>query len=248
MIAGISVASDSSHNHWGNTVRKNIAILVLAAVAALGLTTTGAVAGIGLGKATVGSWHIKDGTIKSKDIKDGKVKSPDIKDGGIKPHDLHPAVRDNINQPGTRGVQVATLEAPVTITDIGGPINDNNTDTGVSLTLPAGEYLVTVDGAFMSGAAASDPDVEIHPQLSLWLDHDGDGGFMWQNGEGDISPNALMPTAADRHISVSGSTVVSLAKETDIGLLAFGYAEDQSSKRSGEIDVIAATLTATPLH
>lgn len=52
-------------------MKKNIAIVVLAIVAALGLTTTGAVAGIGIGKGNIGSWHIKDGTIKGKDLKPG---------------------------------------------------------------------------------------------------------------------------------------------------------------------------------
>lgn len=152
--------------------------------------------------------------------------------------------------PGKDGVftlQASSLAAPKPVEHIGGPINDNATNLGVDLTLPAGSYVVTVDGAFSSDAAAADPSVDVWPQLSLWLDRNGDGAFRWQDGEGDISPNALMPTKADRHIWVHGTTVVTLDTETKVGLLGFGYTSTQGSERSGEIDVVRATLTATPL-
>jgi hypothetical protein len=141
----------------------------------------------------------------------------------------------------------ATLAAPKKIVNIGGPINTNNTDLGVKLTLPAGKYLLTVDGAFMAAADSSAPTVSVWPQLSLWIDKSKDGAFQWQQGEGDISPNALMPNQKDRHIWVHGSSVVELTEELNVGLLAFGYTSTQGSERSNEIDVIRATLTATPI-
>jgi hypothetical protein len=151
--------------------------------------------------------------------------------------------------PGKDGVftvQAASLDAPKAIAKIGGPINDNNTKLGVELELPAGKYVVTVDGAFQSSATAANAAVNVWPQLSLWLDKNADNQFAWQT-EGDISPNALMPTAPNRHIWVHGTTVIELAETTKVSLLGFGYTSTQGSERSGEINVIRATLTATPL-
>lgn len=155
-----------------------------------------------------------------------------------------------VGTPGADAViapHMAMLTAPKTIANVGGPINTNNTNLDTGFTLPAGKYLITVDGAFMSAVASSTPDVDVYPQLSLWLDKSGDGAFQWQEGEGDISPNALMPDAADRHISTSGRTIVTLDAETNVGLFGFGYTATRGSERSGEIDVVSAMLTATPL-
>ncbi|TWH01477.1 hypothetical protein L615_001800000210 [Nocardioides sp. J9] len=196
---------------------------------------------------------VRDGSITGADLRNGSVTSADIKDGAVRLADLSQAAKDALTgaapavPEGVTGVEVATLDAPVVVDKIGGPINANNTDLDLGFELPAGTYLVTVDGAFLSDVAAQDPDVDVYPQLSLWLDKSGDGAFQWQNGEGSISPNALMPTAADRHISVSGSTVITLDAPTRVGLLAFGYDGQQGTARSGEIKVSEATLTATPL-
>lgn len=190
---------------------------------------------------------IRDGSVGTFDLRDGSVSSADIRDGSVGLADLSTQAKSALApSEGLAGVSVDTLGAPLAITAIGGPINDNNTDLETGLTLPAGRYLVTVDGAFESATSVADA-IDVYPQLSLWIDRNGDDAFKWQDGEGDISPNALMPDAANRHISVSGSTIIELDDETYVGLLAFGYASDQSSARSGEIDVKAATITATPL-
>jgi hypothetical protein len=78
----------------------------------------------------------------------------------------------------------------------------------------------------------------------------GDDAFRSQDGQGDISPNVLMPSSADRHASVRGSTIIDLTAQTDrayVGLPAFGYTSTQGSERAGEIGVTRATITATPL-
>jgi len=221
--------------------KSRTAAVALGAAMVVGLGASGSVAA-----GLITSKDIKNNTVKSKDIKDNTIKSKDVKDGSLESADLSSAAKTALTT-GVGGVQVATLAAPKPIENIGGKINERNTNLDTGVTLQPGKYLVTVDGAFQSAVAAPEGAPDVLPQLSLWLDHNGDGKFEWEKKEGDISPNALMPTAADRHISVSGSTVITLTKATKVGLLAFGYAADQSDARSGEIDVIGATLTATPL-
>lgn len=189
------------------------------------------------------------GQINSGDIKDNSVRSVDVKDGNLKLKDLSEWTKKNLSEDNDSFAETTgnVLADAKTIESIGGPINNNNTDLEVGITLKPGRYVVTVDGAFISDQAAGEGAPAVYPQLSLWIDRNHDGGFQWQQDEGDISPNALMPAAANRHISVHSSTVIVLTETTDVGLLGFGYAADQSSARSGEIDVDRAVLTATPL-
>ena len=140
-----------------------------------------------------------------------------------------------------------SLATPMAIATIGGPINTGNTNLDTGLTLPAGKYVVTVDAAFESNQAGN-PAVEVYPQVSLWIDRDDNGEFTWQTGEGDISPNAIMPVAANRHISASGITQVTLTEETYVGLVAHGYTSTQGSERSGEIKVVRAVIGALPVN
>jgi hypothetical protein len=140
----------------------------------------------------------------------------------------------------------ASLTAPKAITTIGGPINSGYTDLNTSKTLPAGTYIVTVDAAFESAQGAADPLVEVYPQVSLWIDRNHDNAFTWQT-EGDISPNAIMPVAKNRHISTSGITQVTLTEATKVALVAHGYSSTQGTERSGEINVVRAVLGALPV-
>ena len=104
---------------------------------------------------------------------------------------------------------------------------------------------MTVDAAFMSASDSTTPDVEVYPQVSLWIDRNDDGEFMWEQQEGDISPNAIMPKAKKRHINASGITQVTITEDnTYVGLLAFGYTSTQGSERSGEINVTRAVISA----
>ncbi|MDP3892486.1 hypothetical protein [Nocardioides sp.] len=235
--------------------RSRLALIAAGAVAlSLFAGSTGAVA-----NRLISGKDIAKGAVTSKHISDKTIKARDIKPGAVKMKHLAPNVQDKVNftppaqgsppvANGITGVEVAALEAPVSIEKIGGPINDNNTDLEVGLTLPAGTYLVSVDGLIQSDVAAADPSVDVYPQISLWVDRSGDGSFQWQAEEGDISPNALMPDQPNRHISVSGQSVVTLTEETYVGLLAFGYTSTQGSERSGELDVRHALLTAIPLN
>ena len=250
-----------------NAMRSRTAAVVAGALVVVGLGATTATAGKLVGskdiaKEAVASKHIKDGSIKKKDLSAGINKAlgqsgeqgpagPAGEQGPAGPAgEQGPAGPAGVD--GADGadaavnVTTATLGAKVTVAKIGGPINDNNTNLNTGFTLQPGTYVVSVSGAFENNTAAAS-DVAVHPQLSLWLDKDGDGAFRWQDGEGDISPNTLMSKPVGRHVSVSGTTVITLTEATPVGLLAHGYAEDQSSAGSGEIDVVNAVLTATKI-
>lgn len=150
------------------------------------------------------------------------------------------------------------LSAPILI-NIGNSINTNNTNLNVGFDLPAGTYEVTVEGEFIiplapdttiaqCGAGVAVPDgVDIWPQLSLWIDVNANGTFEWQAGEGDISPNAQMPDCTDRHISVSGTTILTLTTGTYVGLLGHGYAAP-AGVYNGIITARNARLIATPVE
>lgn len=222
---------------------------VVASTAILAVAgTTGAVAA-----KMIDGGDIKNGTVTTKDIKNNTLKGRDIKNGSIGFGDMSERAKSKLaGQDGVDGKDAevapyrAVLANPVAIENIGGPINDNNTNLETGFTLPAGTYLINVSGAFMDDEA-SETEIAVYPQLSLWIDKSQDGNFQWKEGEGDISPNALMPNAKDRHISVSGQSIVTLDEETHVGLLGFGYAADQSAARSGDIDVVNAVVTATPI-
>lgn len=147
---------------------------------------------------------------------------------------------------GALNFQFAQLAEAKTITTIGGPINTNFTNLDTKITLAAGTYVVNVSGSFISDQAAAAGSPDVYPQLSLWLDKNKDNQYSWQT-EGDISPNALMPRAKNRHISVSGTSILVLTEATDVKLLAFGYDADQQSNRSGEIKVDRAVITAAKI-
>ena len=141
--------------------------------------------------------------------------------------------------------------------NIGGSINARATDLGVELAdMPAGTYAVTIDGAFILDQEASWNDVDVYPQLSLQIDRNCDGAFRWQDGEGDISPNALMPRMAGRHIAVNADTVIELQPTAEcedsttptLRLLGFGYDSEGGKSGDGEIEVMRATLTAVPVN
>ena len=127
---------------------------------------------------------------------------------------------------------------PITI---GGPIADNHTPLpGATLSLPAGDYLIQVYGAFQIPNLAGPIEcnlfvADIWPQLTFWMDEDGGTAGEYDGGEGLISPNVLMPDCNGRHANVSGEIVISPDVTTSVGLIAFGYNSAGSSEGSGAI-------------
>lgn len=221
---------------------------VIVALGATGATAAQLITSADIKNSTIQSVDVAYNSLKGTDIANSSLTGVDLANGTVGLIDLSADAKSALSQgDGVAGLEAAALGTPTTITKIGGSINANNTDLETGFTLPAGRYLISVDGAFESATAAADPTVDVYPQLSLWLDRSGDGAFQFAAGEGDISPNALMPDAANRHIAVSGSSIIELDAETYVGLLAFGYDSNQGSARSGEIKVKSATITATPL-
>ena len=251
-------------------MRKTLIACVITALALGGGTATAAslFTGASVTDGSLTGADIKDGSLKKKDIKTGAVSESRLSKGVR--NKLNEPSTTVSGSPGAAGAKGDTgaagskgdkgdkgpagilgsladsLAAPMAIAKIGGPINANNTDLHTGLTLPAGTYIVTVDAAFES-SQAGDAAVEVYPQVSLWIDRDDNGAFTWQTGEGDISPNAIMPRAANRHISASGLTHVTLTEETYVGLVAHGYTSTQGSERSGQINVVRAVIGALPV-
>ncbi len=234
-------------------IRKNVAAVAAGALIIVGLGATGAVAGQMVG---------------SKQIKEDAVKSRHINDGAVKEKDLSKSVQSKLAATGEKGdkgdkgdageqgpagpagqVEIfhQAMAAGTKIANVGGSINTNNTNLNTQLTLAPGTYLVTVDGSFFADEAELGGDAVIYPQISLWIDKNGDNEFRWQDGEGDISPNAVLPKTAERHIAVSGNTVITLTEETKVGLLAFAYTSTQNDEGAGKITVDKALITATKI-
>jgi hypothetical protein len=159
--------------------------------------------------------------------------------------------------PGAQGIQgpegpasvghtyAARLPESVPITTIGGGYSTELQDTNVYL--PAGDYLVAVYGAFEYPEGTEVPEGVAYPQLILWS-NDADDAVARDNG--GMSPNALMPGAAQRHISVDGTTMVHVGASGEVlSLRAFGYDEDPATARfDGKINVVDAVITATPVE
>lgn len=210
-------------------IRKTVAIAAAGAIAVVGLGTSGAVAG-----KMIGSKQLKQNAVKSKHIKNGTIKKKDIK----------PRLVDRFTD---AGVDYASMEAPTTLENIGGSIKERYTDLGTEVELKKGTYLISVEGSFINQEALSG-EVEVYPQVSVWIDKNGDEKFDWSTdpaeNEGSISPNAVMPTAASRHIQFSGSTVLELDKKQTVRIVGFGYDSDQGTEGQGNVTVNDALLTA----
>jgi hypothetical protein len=171
------------------------------------------------------------------------VNSSSVVNNSLTEHDFTPFTRDKLNE------RAAVLAEKVTIVNIGGPIAGEGRATKVpmQLTMQPGKYLMRLSGAFQRNTAAADGDPAIRPQVSIWLDLNGDDSYDWQIGEqgGNISPNVLIPTRTGRHMSFSGETFVVISDPTVVQVAAFGYADDGGTAGSGQIDLVAATLTST---
>ena len=138
------------------------------------------------------------------------------------------------------GIGVIPLADGLTI---GGPIADNHTPLpGATLELAAGDYLIQVYGAFQvpgDGAPVEcdlfGEGVVVWPQLTFWRDLPGGTDGEFDGGEGIISPNVLMTGCNERHVNVSGEIVLSPNATTSVGLVAFGYSNDDLASVNGLI-------------
>lgn len=113
---------------------------------------------------------------------------------------------------------------PALITLIGGTFSTRATQIG-SLTLAAGEYVITGNAFFGSQAAVSG---KTRLQLALRTAAGDDLGTCF---------TGATSTLANREITCSTTRVVELASETVVKVYAFGYADDQGSADSGKFGV-----------
>lgn len=253
---------------------KNILKIVAAAVVSLLLA--GGLASAALAQdadlARVAVVQPSANTVVSSTIKDGQVYGWDMADNTVPWSKLGSQLRGEIRAaqgpiignlriaPGTvfsdqlsgearkQLLYTAQLTEPKLIANIGGPINTQGTHLGLGLKLTHGSYLVTVSGQINRVTAAASPGKQTQPQLSLWLDRNRDGEFTWKT-EGDISPNGTIPDTADRSVTVSGQTVITISQSTpmDVDLVAHGYSNDQTGAGSGELAVSNAVISAIPI-
>lgn len=147
----------------------------------------------------------------------------------------------------TRTFTAATTEDKV-IAKVGGPITTNGTVLpGIDLTGFSGDFLAIVSGQVDRTAAAATPGLQVQPQLSLWRDCDNDDVFEWQTGEGVMSPNATIPDAKDRSVTVTGVVKFRVYKACHTKVIAMAYDAVQGSESSGQLSVAkGATVTLIP--
>lgn len=174
------------------------------------------------------------------------VTSGSVVDGSLYQRDLNNEVAANFldRRPV---VYTATLVEPEVVTTVGGPIQTGVTKLPTAITLQPGTYLVEVSAQFQRTVAAAAGDPVVRPQVSMWLDKDGNDEYNWNDGEAvykAASPSTVLPVVANRHASVSTQSRVTVTEPTKIQVGAFAYADDQSSTGSGQFAVTSATLTA----
>jgi hypothetical protein len=144
----------------------------------------------------------------------------------------------------------ANADAGQAIVKQGGPITDNGTVLdGIDLTGFSGTFIATVSGQVDRTLAAPVAGKQVQPQLSLWRDCDNDGIFEWKTGEGAMSPNATIPDAKDRSVTINGSVKYSVYKACHTKLIAFAYAADGSGYAGEpELSVGWASVTLIPIR
>lgn len=136
------------------------------------------------------------------------------------------------------------------IKKLSGPIAANGTTLkGIDLTGFSGTFIATISGQVDRHTVAGNPGLQVQPQLSLWRDCDNDGVFEWQDGEGGMSPNATIPDAKNRSVTINGTQVYSVYKACHTKLIAHAYSADGSPyKGDPEMVVGWATLTLVPIR
>lgn len=144
----------------------------------------------------------------------------------------------------------ANADANQAIVKQGGPITDNGTTVkGIDMTGFSGTFIATVSGQVDRTLAAPVAGKQVQPQFSLWRDCDNDGVFEWKTGEGIMSPNATIPDAKDRSVTINGSVKYSVYKACHTKLVAFAYAADGSGYAGEpELSVQWASVTLIPIR
>jgi hypothetical protein len=222
-------------------LKAGAAVVVAALLFAVGGVSTAVAAklitGADIAANTITAANLAPGSVGKSELKAGIVK-----DG--KPGKTGPAGATGPQGPiGPQGapgdpasdvlgdLAASSTADPAVVTNIGGtfgtftvgPVRATLLDT---VTLPAGNYVLTANGFFHSTVAVSGLT---RMQLALRIDD----GTDWGVDVGTCFTDATSPLA-DREATCSTSRVVELAAPADVLVYAFGYADNQGSADSGK--------------
>jgi hypothetical protein len=163
--------------------------------------------------------------ITSSDIKNHTIQIRDIKQGGLGYRNLSDYAKNKIESKSTVSLEQQQSEF-TPIAKIGGRFADNATPVD-SFTLHPGTYKITSNGFFHSLEANSG---KTRLQLAV---RDADGNDLGTCFTGAASP------LADREATCSTTRVVTVDKDTQVDVKAFGYQDDQGSSDSGKFGVVS---------
>ncbi len=222
-------------------MKKNIVIVALAVVAALAITTTGAVAGVDIvRKGSIGSWHIKDDTVRAKDLKPNLRQK--VANGNKALRKIEQNQADWSEQNEIVPIYSESTKDQI-ITQTGGSwgtLEAPNATQLDAVTLPAGRYVLTTEGFFTEAGGDGNPD-PAQMQVAVRMAD----GTKWGVDLGTCFTTT--GTAPGRDYTCSTTRVVTLESETEVLVFGFGYnVEDQSGSNSGEFEG-ETYLTALPV-
>jgi len=220
-------------------MKKNLIIAILAVFALLSLTFTGARAAgfIGhdqLGKGSVWSNTVKDGSLRYRDLNDHTIKRLKGKKG-------ERGARGLTGAAGTDGLAVANTRQfdPTSIENVGGTFGKFGEGVRATLLgsfdLSPGKYMLTANGLFVP----SEPTTgQSHGELALRVDTGSSWGLDYGTSFSPVSPTP------GRESTSSSTRVVTVSSYTTVLVYAFGYADDQGSADSGKITATAWVTVA----
>lgn len=231
----------------------------------------GQIGGDDIKTGAVTGTHVKDGSLTTKDISQAtqdKLKGNAGADGAQGPQgeagpqgpsgadgeDGAQGPKGDTGDTGPQGPTGATGEdgedgvvtpvyketAPVNVAKIGGSFKTNATLAG-TVELPAGKYILDVNGFFRSNQATSG---QTTLQTAVRVGWNGADTFGTDLGTAFTGGT---PTAANREVSNSATRVVHLPTTTTVQLLVFGYDNSGGSADSGKFDA-TVFFTATPVQ
>ncbi len=192
------------------------------------------------------------GQIDSGDVRNESLRGVDIKNGSLQAKELSKSAKQNLRgregpqgpagpagpegpegpagPAGADGADGAALAdsfsnaQPATI-DIGGSFTGRATELG-TLDLPAGTYVVNGYGFF--DTVAPDSARTDSARLMLALRGPTSAGNPFGDDYGTCFTGAFAPAPADREATCTTARTITLAEQTTIRVLAFGYNDDGS--------------------
>lgn len=197
--------------------------------------------------SSLNGWDIENSSLTGVDVKSSSLDGSDIKDGSLTTKDLSTATKASLQgkdgKDGRDGIiiPISRTSEFVTVDKIGGSFKTNAT-LAYEIALPAGKYLVSAHGFFISNQETSG---NTSLQVALRSGWNGTDAFGTDYGTGFTGS---APSQAQREVTTSTPlTTIELTEETTLQVLVFGYDNaGQGSADSGKFDS-QVTLTAIPV-